>query len=315
VITKAAEIAKNHLDAGQCVAIPTETVYGLAANAFCESSVKKIFELKQRPHYNPLIVHVKSVDYIEQVACEIPPLAYQLIARFWPGSLTLVLKKQPHVPGVVTAGKDTVALRMPNHPVALELLSMLDYPLAAPSANPFGSISPTSALHVAEYFPDLVVLDGGQCINGIESTIVGFDGETPVLYRHGSIAVEEIEQVTGTLRQNIVNDHTPVAPGMLTRHYAPKTTTRVSDDLNRDLAATSALKVGILAFIKPQLPFVPAAIEILSETGDLKEAASNLYGALHRLDKMGLDLILAERLPDAHLGKSINDRLHRAQKK
>jgi L-threonylcarbamoyladenylate synthase len=171
----------------EIIAIPTETVYGLAGNAYSENALKKIFELKKRPFYNPLIVHIKSTQFLDMVATDIPDMARKLAEEFWPGSLTLVLKKQSHIPDIVTAGKETVAVRVPNHPVALALLEKLEFPLAAPSANPFGSISPTTAMHVSNYFKENleIILDGGACQNGIESTIIGFENNQPILYRHG----------------------------------------------------------------------------------------------------------------------------------
>ena len=164
MITTDLDTAKKALDANDIIAIPTETVYGLAGNAFSETAIKKIFELKQRPFYNPLIVHIKSAAYLNEVAFDVPEIAFQLAAKFWPGPLTLILKKLPKIPDLVTAGKETVGIRMPNHPLTLELLAKLDFPLAAPSANPFGSISPTSAPHVDNYFKETleVILDGGE---------------------------------------------------------------------------------------------------------------------------------------------------------
>ena len=190
--------AKEVLQKNELIAIPTETVYGLAGNAYSETAVKKIFELKQRPFYNPLIVHIKNTAALDTVACEIPEMAYALAKEFWPGSLTLLLKKKDHIPEIITAGKATVAVRVPNHPLTLALLEQLDFPLAAPSANPFGSISPTTAQHVADYFKGNleIILDGGECQNGLESTIIGFENDQAVLYRHGSIATEAIEKIT-----------------------------------------------------------------------------------------------------------------------
>lgn len=311
-ISQAAEILRQN----DLVAIPTETVYGLAGNIFSEAAVRKIFALKQRPLFNPLIVHIKSIGQLPELAREIPEKAFQLAQAFWPGPLTLVLKKQPGVPDLVTAGKDSVAIRIPNHPVALALLESLAFPLAAPSANPFGCISPTSAMHVATYFPDSLrmVLEGGSCKNGIESTIVGFENDAPVLYRLGSISVEDIEAVIGKIAVKNKKDAAPDAPGMLSRHYAPQTTTYLTDDVAAFIQANPAKKIGALLF-KNRLenPAVQAQ-EILSETGDMAEAAANLYAAMHRLDKLGLDMIVAERLPDHDLGSSVNDRLERATK-
>ena len=295
--------------------MPTETVYGLAGNAYSDDAIKKIFELKKRPFYNPLIVHIKSAAFLHEVAQDIPATALQLAAHFWPGPLTLVLKKQPHIPHLVTGGKDTVAVRMPNHPAALALLQQLDFPLAAPSANPFGSVSPTTAAHVSAYFADTleVILDGGACTSGVESTIIGFENEEPVLYRHGGIPIEDIEQVAGKLKViTNNNNHSPNAPGMLSRHYAPKTPTWLTNNVSGLLKTFEGKRAGLLLFKNGITSSKVVVQEVLSEKGDLKEAASKLYAAMHRLDNEKLDLIIAEKFPDEGLGKTLNDRLQRA---
>lgn len=316
MITKDIQKAIEALQNDELIALPTETVYGLAANAYNETAIKKIFELKKRPLYNPLIVHLHSIAQLKEVAREIPEKAKMLAEKFWPGSLTLVLKKQNHIPDLVTAGKDTVAVRIPQHLVALALLEQLDFPLVAPSANPFGSISPTSPQHVWNYFQDKlpVILDGGDCSNGVESTIIGFQGDEAVLYRHGSVMVEDIEQVIGKIEMITQNDTTPDAPGMLSKHYAPKTKIILTENIENEIQENSGKRIGALIF-KNQTKTVIAYQEVLSAKGDLKEASKNLYAALHRLDAMDLDIIIAERLPDSGLGITINDRLNRAVKK
>ena len=305
------------LNDGELVAIPTETVYGLAGNIFSEKAIKSIFEIKKRPFFNPLIVHIKSLEYLNEVAIDVPENAYKLAKLFWPGPLTMVLKKNKNIPDLVTAGKDTVAVRMPDHPVTLALLESLDFPLAAPSANPFGCISPTQAQHVANYFPDelKMVLDGGICQRGIESTIVGFQDGKTIIYRYGSLSVEEIEAVVGEVFLITKNDATPDAPGMLTKHYAPKTNTYLTDDVLSLIASFKGKKMGVLV-LEDKLTLDAGIIKmVLSEKGDLVEAAKNLYESLHQLDKMDLDVIIAQKMPDIGLGKSINDRLERATKK
>ncbi|WP_312343545.1 L-threonylcarbamoyladenylate synthase [Chryseobacterium binzhouense] len=316
MITKDIQKAIEVLENNELIALPTETVYGLAGNAYNETAIKKIFELKKRPLYNPLIVHLHSVAQLKEVAREIPEKAKILAEKFWPGSLTLVLKKQAHIPDLVTAGKDTVAVRVPQHLMALALLEQLDFPLVAPSANPFGSISPTSAQHVWNYFQDKlpVILDGGNCANGVESTIIGFQGDEAVLYRHGSVSVEEIEQVIGKIETLTHNDTTPDAPGMLSKHYAPKTPAVLTDNIENEIQKNSGKRIGALIF-KNQTKIAVAYQEVLSVKGDLKEAAKNLYAALHRLDAMDLDIIIAERLSDNGLGITLNDRLSRAVKR
>lgn len=309
--------AKQILENEELVAIPTETVYGLAGNIYSEKAIQKIFETKKRPLFNPLIVHIASTDKLKEIVSEIPEKAQQLADAFWPGSLTLVLKKNANIPDSITAGKDTVAVRVPNHDLTLKLLRSLDFPLAAPSANPFGSISPTTAEHVANYFPlDLkLVLQGGACKNGIESTIIGFENNEAVLYRLGSISIEEIETVIGPIQIRNKKESAPNAPGMLSRHYAPKTKTILVDDAELELKKYPNAKVGLLVFQDTITNLQHVVTEILSKKGDLKEATAHLYAAMHRLDNQKLDLIIAQRFPDTELGTSINDRLERATKK
>jgi len=304
------------LDEDDIVAIPTETVYGLAGNIFSDKAIRKIFEIKQRPFFNPLIVHIHSLTQLDELVSYIPEKARLLAEAFWPWSLTLVMKKQPHIPDLITAGKDSVAVRMPDHPLTLDLLRHLSYPLAAPSANPFGRISPTRAAHVDDYFDESLrmILDGGDCANGIESTIIGFEDDMPVLYRLWAVSLEDIEKVIGQITIKNKEEISPNAPGMLERHYAPRTKTYLTTDVAKFIEDFSGKKIGVL-----QLRWditVPDGVcqEILSATWDLHEAASNLYTALHNLDVGGLDVIIAEKMPDEGLGKSINDRLERATK-
>jgi L-threonylcarbamoyladenylate synthase len=317
MITTNTNKAKQILLNDDIVAMPTETVYGLAGNAFSKKALKKIFTLKKRPFYNPLIVHIKSTTFLDTVAHDIPDIAMKLADAFWPGPLTLVLKKQPNIPDLVTSGKETVAVRVPSHPLALELLAKLDFPLAAPSANSFGGISPTTAEHVSNYFKeDLeIILDGGECEKGIESTIIGFENNQPILYRHGSIAVEEIERIVGKVIVFTKNDVKPNAPGMLSRHYAPKTDTYLTNNVNELIKTFSDKKIGLLLFKDEIIDRRDIFQEVLSKTGNLNEAAKNFYATMHRLDKSNLDVIIAEKFPNIGLGKTINDRLERAIKK
>ena len=317
MVTKDIIRAKEALANNELIAIPTETVYGLAGNAYNETAIKKIFELKNRPFYNPLIVHIKSAAYLENIACDIPDIARKLAEVFWPGPLTLVLKKQEHVSDLITSGKKTVAVRVPNHPLTLALLNSLDFPLAAPSANPFGSISPTNTKHVVNYFGESldVILEGGECEKGLESTIIGFENNLPILYRHGTIPLEEIEFITGKLGIITDNDKSPNSPGMLSRHYAPKTDTYLTNNIPELIKCFERKKIGLLVFNKKIKDNKIQHQEILSESGDYNEAARNLYTAMHRLDENKLDVILVERLPNIGLGKTINDKLNRATKK
>jgi L-threonylcarbamoyladenylate synthase len=317
MITTNIEEAIVALESNNIIALPTETVYGLAGNAYSEIAIEKIFALKNRPHYNPLIVHIKSAGYLQQVAKNIPAVALQLADTFWPGPLTLVLEKQDHIPDIVTGGKNTVGIRVPNHPVALELLEQLKFPLAAPSANPFGSISPTTAGHVDNYFSETldVILEGGPCIKGIESTIIGFENGQAILYRQGSTKVEDIEKITGPLQIRVhANNESVKAPGMLSKHYAPKTTTILTDNISSEIEKNLDKRIGILQFKPTTLPSFVIAIETLSQTGDIEEVAKNLYAAMHRLDYQNLDLIIAQKMPAYGMGLAINDKLERAAK-
>ena len=313
IISKDIQKAVALLINEQLVAIPTETVYGLAGNIFSEKAIKSIFSTKKRPFFNPLIVHIPSIDSLSDIVTHVPEKAKLLAAAFWPGSLTLVLKKSNKIPDLITAGKDTVAVRVPNHPVTLELLKQLPFPLAAPSANPFGSISPTKPTHVENYFKNDIqmVLDGGSCTNGIESTIIGFENEEPVIYRLGALPVEDIEAVVGAISIKNKKEEKPDAPGMLARHYAPKTSTFLADNIAAEIEKNCGKKIGVLVF-KSSLNNENITEIILSKNGSLQEAAAKLYDAMHELDTKNLDIIIAERFSEFGLGKSINDRLQRA---
>ena len=317
MISKDINLAVQYLNQNGIIGFPTETVYGLAGNAYETEAIHKIFNVKKRPTFNPLIVHIKGIEDLEHVGQEIPPMAYELANSFWPGPLTLILKKQPQIPDLVTANQDTVAVRVPNHPLALKLLKHLDFPLVAPSANPFTSISPTSAQHVENYFGNQInmVLDGGECEAGIESTIIGFDNNKVVVYRLGALALEEIEKVSGSVVLLNKKEKQPMAPGMLLKHYAPKTDFILTQNLHEELGRYSNKKIGLILF-DSYLPHFDSKYQIvLSEESDLKVAASNLYNTMHQLDNLNLDIIIAERLPEYGLGVSINDRLERASKK
>jgi L-threonylcarbamoyladenylate synthase len=309
-IKKAAELLRR----GNVVAIPTETVYGLAANIYDQNAVQRIFSLKQRPLFNPLIVHTGSIESVSDLTPNLHGVALELAKKFWPGPLTLLLEKKSRVPDLITAGKNTVAVRIPNHPTALELLNQLDFPLAAPSANPFSRISPTNAEQVEAYFGNEVpmVLDGGQCKRGIESTIIGFPDGLPTLYRFGALSHEQIESITGPLVIHTHSEKGPDAPGMLLKHYSPRTPCQMVIDVKAILNKKTGIKIGCILF-NSQLPeSVVHAQQTLSHAGDLVEAASRLYACLHWMDQQGLDLIILEKVPDLGLGKSINDRLQRA---
>ena len=307
--------ARQLLQAGELVAIPTETVYGLAGNALQPASVTKIFTVKNRPSFDPLIVHVHSPEKASEWVTEIPEAAKQLMDRFWPGPLTLLLKKNKQIPDLVTAGMDTVGIRCPNHPLTLSLLAELDFPLAAPSANPFGYVSPTTPAHVNEQLGAKIqyILDGGNCEVGIESTVLGFEKGKPIIYRFGGLSQEKIESVIGKVSSKIQSTSNPKSPGQLISHYAPAK--RVILGKLKELIETYDPRVsGILAF-QHAIPAVNSKHQfILSPGGNLEEAAQNLFSALRELDKMKIEVILAEEVPDVGLGKAINDRLRRAAK-
>ncbi|MDY2586282.1 L-threonylcarbamoyladenylate synthase [Winogradskyella aquimaris] len=316
IISKDISKAITLLNNEELVAIPTETVYGLAGNIYSKKAINAIFKTKKRPLFNPLIVHIPNIDYLEAIVAEVPEKARRLANAFWPGPITLVLKKKPTIPDLITAGKTTVAVRIPNHPMTLELLSKLDFPLAAPSANPFNRISPTTAQHVEGYFKNEIkmVLDGGPCQKGIESTIIGFENGESIVYRLGSTSIEDLEAVVGKVEIKNKKEAAPEAPGMLERHYAPKTKTVLTSHLTETLEDYKGLRIGLLTYNDILNDDAIDFKIVLSESKNLEEAASKLYDALHQLDLQNLDIIIAEQLPDYGLGKSINDRLFRATK-
>lgn len=307
------EAAVNCLQNGELVGIPTETVYGLAANALSAEAVAKIFTAKNRPFFDPLIVHIHSISEAEKYVLSMPEKARMLAETFWPGPLTLVLPKKPLIPDLVTAGQNTVGIRIPSHPVCLALLKQLDFPLAAPSANPFGYVSPTTAQHVADQLGDKTcyILDGGACKVGVESTIVGFPQGEPVIYRLGGIAVEQINGVIGPVKEQISAGSNPSAPGQLDVHYSPRCKVILdSGQLVSDTPETAYLRYAEI------LPGIEEARQlILSPDKNLEEAAVNLFAMLRQMDHEGYRFIVAELLPENGLGRAINDRLRRAAAK
>jgi L-threonylcarbamoyladenylate synthase len=308
-IQKAAQIIQE----GGLVAFPTETVYGLGADALNPYAVARVFEAKNRPRFDPLIVHVADLRQAEILVERFPEAALRLAEKFWPGPLTLVLPKSPLVPDLVTSSLPTVALRIPRHPLALELIRESGRPLAAPSANPFGGVSPTTAEHVRRSLPGKVdmVLDGGPCEVGVESTVVSFLERDPALLRLGGTPLEEIQTFLGrALKIPTAAPAGPLhSPGQLASHYAPRT------PLMLEGPPPDGAKAGLLSFQRPESSRGFQTLEVLSEKGDLREAAANLFAALRRLDESGLDWILARLVPDQGLGRAINDRLRRAAAK
>jgi L-threonylcarbamoyladenylate synthase len=311
-VLRAAEI----LSEGGVVAIPTETVYGLAGNALDADVVAKIFSIKQRPFFDPMIVHIGSTEEIHAYAKSVSEKLRIMSSMLMPGPITILLDKKKIIPYIVTAGSERVAIRLPNHPLALNLLQLINFPLAAPSANPFGYISPTRAEHVAQQLGDKVdyILDGGPCEIGIESTIVGEENGEIIVYRKGGVPIERIESLVGPV---IVKEHStsnPTAPGMLKSHYSPGIPLEIVD-FNEQILDNNWESCGIIRF-KEYLPDVPRSDQkILSESGNFEEAARNLFDYMRWMDAGPYQKILAELLPEKGLGRAINDRLRRASVK
>lgn len=337
-IVSARECAKaiRLLRDGQVVALPTETVYGLAADALNPDAVSKIFEAKERPRFDPLIVHLPNRDVLEETVIVKSQVAHRLMEKFWPGPLTLIFSKREIVPDVVTAGLETVAVRMSAHPIFREVVGTLNRPLAAPSANRFGRISPTTAQHVCDELRGRIpmIVDGGATEHGIESTIVQVENRMIKVLRRGPIT-DEMLRPFGELREPS-SSATIIAPGQLPTHYAPRTKLIVVDDL-KNFALPSGGRIGALCFscvaavadrgatpyygltsmpgpattaTKASTDF--ATMRYLSKRSDLREAAANFFRTLRELDAEKLDLIVAERVPEEGIGAAINDRLERA---
>jgi len=303
------DIAAEILKKNGIVGVPTETVYGLAGNALSETAVAKIFAAKERPFFDPLIAHIADFDELENLAAEIPQNAKLLAEKFWPGPLTLVLPKKKRVPDLTTGGLPTVAVRMPKKQITRELIKLAGFPLAAPSANMFQHLSPTSAEHVAEQLSGRIdgIVDGGVCEIGIESTVIGFENSLPVIYRPGAITEEMVTETLNLKLSKSAGNSSP-SPGMLKKHYSPNTS------LCLELPSEVPPNSGLLAFGK--LPVNAngfAKILNLSENANPTEAAANLYGMLHKLDSCGLDRIFAMLLPQIGLGNAVNDRLLKAR--
>lgn len=307
------QIAQRCLEAEEVVAIPTETVYGLAGNALSAVAVAKIFAVKQRPYFDPLIVHGASFDRLAEYIHFIPESARELARHFMPGPLTLLLEKKARIPDLVTAGSPLVGLRVPAHPLTTALLEVLNFPLAAPSANPFGYISPTTAAHVAQQLGAKIpyILDGGPCEVGVESTIVGFPDGRPTVYRKGGLAIETLEKILGPMKVLNHSSSNPQAPGMLKSHYAPRIPL-ILGDIPVLLEKWADKKVGLISFSTAYTTLPAAQQVVLSATRNYTEAAQQLFSGMRYLDQLDIDVILAELLPEEDLGRAINDRLRRA---
>jgi L-threonylcarbamoyladenylate synthase len=307
-LQQAIELLRND----NVVCVPTETVYGLAASMYSEKAIDKIYALKGRPRTNPLIVHIGRIQDLQTLCSDLPAPLQRLAERFWPGPLTILVEKSDQVPLSITAGGTRVGIRMPNHPLTLELLKALPFPLVAPSANPYNAISPTTAKHVEDYFGSAIplILDGGPCEQGLESTVVGIENEQVVIYRQGMITAEQIESLVGPIVVKNEAGEKQVAPGMTLKHYSPKTPTIVCEHLEQFKEDCAGKAFLLFSKKHPELP--QAHQYVLSEKEDLSEAAARLYQVLHELDERSYNQIVCERFPDIGIGRAINDRLLRA---
>ena len=309
--------AASILKAGGLVAFPTETVYGLGANALNAAAVAKVFEAKNRPSFDPLIVHVAEIDGLSLLVQDLPTVAIKLADAFWPGPMTLVMPKTEAVPDLVTSGLPSVAVRIPDHPIAQQLLRSCELSLAAPSANPFGGVSPTEAQHVVQGLGESVdyVLDGGPCRVGVESTVVSLLEDVPTILRPGGVTKEALESVVGNVASrshfDLDSRESREGPGMVRKHYSPKT--RV-DMISHDQLDGFVVE-GRVGLISGQPVADDSRFErviVLSKSGDMAEAATRLFASLREMDAIQLDLILATSFPEHGLGVALNDRLRRA---
>lgn len=298
------------------VVVPTETVYGLAGSIRSNNAIKKIFRLKNRPFFNPLIVHIAKINDLSKIAKNIPEKAWKLANFFFPGPLTLVLeKKSESISNLITSGSKKVAVRMPNHKITLKLINKLGCPIAAPSANPYNYLSPTSSENVKKFIPELenAILDGGECVLGIESTVLAFNEKNVELLRHGGISIEAIESVLNEkLIINISNIRKKDSPGMVNKHYSPKSKLIICQDIYKAISLYPNNNIGILSFNKRlSIPVIKKEI-VLSESGDIFEATKNFFSSLYILDSLNLDIILVKKFQNHGLGLALNDRLLRA---
>ena len=305
-----------HLKNNEIVALPTETVYGMGANALNKKSIVKIYKIKKRPFYDPLICHTNSINKIKKYVSKIPLKAKILGETFWPGPLTILFDKNKNIPDIVTSNLKRVAFRIPNNKLTLKVLEKLDFPIAAPSANPFGYISPTSPEHIMKKFETDIayILDDGDCNIGIESTIIGFENNKTIIYRVGGISIERIEKVIGKVQVFEKNIIFPNSPGMLKNHYSPEKK-MIIGEIELLIKKYKNKKIGILSFNKYFDGVSKNNQIILSKKKCLIEASRNFYKSLHILDNMNIDVILSSLIPNKGIGKNINDRLIKASEK
>jgi L-threonylcarbamoyladenylate synthase len=302
------DLAASYIREGKLVAFPTETVYGLGANALDPDAVIKIFEMKERPAFDPLIVHIADIKDLPQLILHDDERVFELARRFWPGPLTLVLPKSKLVPDIVTSGLPTVGIRMPANPVALELIRAAGRPVAAPSANKFGKVSPTTAQHVKKQLKNVdYILDGGPTTVGIESTIIQLGSEGFSILRNGVIIREEIEDVV-PFHGEAHRDDKVIAPGMVKSHYSPAKPLYILGEVSREIDRSRA---GLLTFTGEDTSEYQEVIQV-SQQQDLKEYAVNLFAAIHRLEESEVEYMIAEPVPEAGIGLAIMDRLRKA---
>jgi L-threonylcarbamoyladenylate synthase len=307
-IGKNINIAISNLKKNNIVVIPTETVYGLGANALSKKAIKKIFKLKNRPSNNPLICHTNSIEKISNFVKKIPEKAKILGLKYWPGPLTIIFEKKNIIPDITTSNLKTVGFRIPNNKITLKILQKLDFPIAAPSANMFSYISPTKTDHVIQNFKNGInyILEDGKCSLGIESTIIGFKKNRSIIYRLGSLTIEEIEKTIGKVEykeSNIIS-----MPGSFKKHYSPNKKLYIGN-VNKLININKNKKIGILCFNKKNKLIDKKLQIVLSKKSSLKEASKNLYSSLYLLDNMEIDIILTTLLPNKSIGKSINDKI------
>jgi L-threonylcarbamoyladenylate synthase len=286
------------LNKGEVVGLPTETVYGLAANAFDEVAIQKIYSLKNRPFSNPLILHTHSIEEIKKYTRSNSTQLLEIAYKCWPGPLTVLLEKNELIPNIITSGSKYVAFRIPNHPLMLEVLRNVSFPIAAPSANPYQSISPTAASQVYEYFGENIpfILDGGNCECGIESTIIGMEKNELIIYRQGAITFEQLKSIYENVRINKAENSKIKTSGMSKTHYAPKTKMILVNDIETYIQNNKHQKIGVLSFDKMNMHAI----------------AKNYYNQLYELDKGGYDIIITKKFSNTGIGRALNDKLKRA---
>ncbi|MEN9336432.1 MAG: hypothetical protein RLZZ500_1419 [Bacteroidota bacterium] len=311
------QIAKLYLENEDVVAIPTETVYGLAANIFSQKAVEKIYQLKKRPRTSPLIVHVDSIAQCEQFVTTIPMPILTLMEHFWPGPLTVLLPKNNRIPQWITGESPFVGIRMPNHPLTLDLIHQCGFPLAAPSANPFSKISPTTAQMVEHYFKedDVFVLDGGPCTSGLESTIVGFEDGQVKIYRLGALSLESITAIVGEVIYEGKPDKVFFTPGRYPKHYAPNTPVFLTENVQETLDTFHTYaeqKIAVIAYSTLHLLPNHCTLFQWEKQENWVNVAQKFYATLFEIDQMHFDCMVIEKFPEEGLGKTINDRLTRA---